>query len=209
MHFQIISMSEIDEVVKLRKYCFEPAHANAMETDMMPWLEKSAIIGGYEGEKLATQLVVFPFVSNVFGVEMKMGGIGWVSTYPEYRSGGHTSQLMRESLAKMREDGQVLSTLAPFSEAFYRKFGWEVYFENTEYRIPSDELALREPIAGEVVRFNYDEKGEWLEKVKTFYNEVARTLNGQVFRDDLWWQRLEERAPEDHFAVSFGRGWSD
>lgn len=202
MHFQIISKSEIDEVVKLRSYCFEPVHANATDEDMLPWLEQGAIIGGYDGKQLATQLVVFPFVSNVFGVEMKMGGIGWVSTYPEYRSGGYTSQLMRESLAKMRADGQVLSTLAPFSEAFYRKFGWDVYFENTEYRIPSDALTLRESESGRVVRFNYTEKGEWFEKVKTFHNEVVRTLNGQIFRDNDWWQRLEDREPEDHFVVS-------
>lgn len=202
MHFQIISKSEIDEVVKLRRYCFEPVHANATDEDMLPWLEQGAIIGGYDGKQLATQLVVFPFVSNVFGVEMKMGGIGWVSTYPEYRSGAHTSQLMRESLAKMRADGQVLSTLAPFSEAFYRKFGWDVYFENTEYRIPSDALTLRESESGRVVRFNYTEKGEWFEKVKTFHNEVVRTLNGQIFRDNDWWQRLEDRTPEDHFVVS-------
>ena len=202
MHFQIISKSEIDEVVKLRSYCFEPVHANATDEDMLPWLEQGAIIGGYDGKQLATQLVVFPFVSNVFGVEMKMGGIGWVSTYPEYRSGGHTSQLMRESLAKMRADGQVLSTLAPFSESFYRKFGWDVYFENTEYRIPSDSLTLRESESGRVVRFNYTEKSEWFEKVKTFHNEVVRTLNGQIFRDNDWWQRLEDRAPEDHFVVS-------
>lgn len=202
MHYKPISTADLNQVLELKKYCFEPSHANTPEADILPWLEKGVALGGYEGEKLATQLLVFPFVSNVFGVEMKMGGIGWVSTYPEYRSGGHTSQLMRESLAIMRADGQVLSTLAPFSEAFYRKFGWDVYFENTAYRIPSDALALREPASGKVVRFNYTEKGEWFEKVKIFHNEVVRTLNGQLFRNNDWWQRLEDRAPEDHFVVS-------
>lgn len=202
MHYKIIPTSELKQVVDLRQYCFEPPHANTPEEDMLPWLEKGVILGGYDGDKLATQLVVFPLLMNVFGVEMKMGGIGWVSTYPEYRTGGHTSQLMRESLVMMRRNGQVLSTLAPFSDAFYRKFGWEVYFENTEYRISADELALQAPEAGEVVRFSYREKGEWFEKMRAFQHQAAKTLNGHVLRDETWWERLESRAPEDHFAAS-------
>lgn len=201
MHYKTISTADLNQVLELKQYCFEPSHANTPEADILPWLEKGAALGGYEGDKLATQLLVFPLDTNVFGVEMKVGGIGWVSTYPEYRLGGHTSQLMLETLEMMRKDGQVLSALSPFSEEFYRKFGWEVFFENTEYRIFSSELALREPLEGKVVRFNYREKGEWFEKVKAFQRHMAGKLNGHVLRADEWWERLEGRAPEDHFAV--------
>lgn len=60
-----------------------------------------------------------------------MGGIAGVATWPENRRGGLVSKLLSKALARMNEEGQVLSCLHPFSVPFYRKFGWELY---TDYK---------------------------------------------------------------------------
>ena len=68
--------------------------------------------------KLATKVTTLPFEQMVRGVIKPMGGISGVATYPEFRRRGLVRQLLTTFFAKMRADGQSISTLYPFSEAF-------------------------------------------------------------------------------------------
>ena len=65
------------------------------------------------------------FLVRFDGQIVKMGGIGGVATTPEYRYGGAVKAIFRELLADARENGEVLSSLYPFSHEFYRKVGYE------------------------------------------------------------------------------------
>ena len=61
----------------------------------------------------------------VYGKKLSMGGVGYVSSLPEYRGNGGISRLMKEILSDLHEQGTAVSNLAPFSERFYRHFGYE------------------------------------------------------------------------------------
>ena len=69
-------------------------------------------------------------INNDFAVHfdgrlVKMGGIGGVATLPEYRYGGAVKETLRAILKDARENGEVFSSLYPFSHEFYRKAGYE------------------------------------------------------------------------------------
>ena len=72
------------------------------------------------------------------GQFVKMGGIGGVSTLPEYRYGGAVKETLRSILTDARENGEVFSSLYPFSHEFYRKAGYEQFLPLIEYRFQPD-----------------------------------------------------------------------
>jgi len=56
---------------------------------------------------------------------LSMGGIGGVATWADQRGRGHVDRLLRHCLGVMRDQGQVVSALYPFSFAFYARLGWD------------------------------------------------------------------------------------
>lgn len=75
------------------------------------------------------------------GQFVKMGGIGGVSTLPEYRYGGAVKETLRAILTDARENGEVFSSLYPFSHEFYRKAGYEQFLPLIEYHFEPDLLS--------------------------------------------------------------------
>ncbi|APZ50045.1 hypothetical protein BW721_10665 [Jeotgalibaca sp. PTS2502] len=207
MDYKLIPTEHLDQVVKLKDYCFVKRHEADHMDDIGPWLEIGAGLGGYDGKELASQLLIHPLEMNVFGHRYPMGGIAMVSTYPEYRQGGVTKGLLQAAFKKMKKDGQILSVLSPFSIGFYRHFGYEVFFENSNYSIPVEKMALRQEASGRVVRFDYesDNCDDCLPKIKAFHQTIVEQTNGYMVRDDRWWNRLRLREPFDHFGVSLNQ----
>lgn len=100
-------------------------------------------IGFFEGEALLSALTICPFTVYWPGSRegrVPMGGIAGVATYAEHRGGGYVARLLTESLARMRDAGQVVSALYPFSWAFYRKYGWDAVGEKRKLVFPLREL---------------------------------------------------------------------
>ncbi|CAM5379893.1 GNAT family N-acetyltransferase OS=Lysinibacillus sphaericus OX=1421 GN=LS41612_07495 PE=4 SV=1 [Lysinibacillus sphaericus] len=79
--------------------------------------------------------LILPLNMTIHGENYEMGGIGFVATYPEYRQQGIMKKLIIASLKEMRQNGQTISVLAPFSVSFYRYFGWELFFDKLQYTI--------------------------------------------------------------------------
>lgn len=79
---------------------------------------------GEEGQ-LMSALCVTDFTVRFDGGSCKMGGVGGVSTYPQYRRQGGIRGCFQAALPEMYQNGYELSYLYPFSTAYYRKFGYE------------------------------------------------------------------------------------
>ena len=103
----------------------------------------------------------------------------------------------------MRDNGQTISVLAPFSVSFYRYFGWELFLRSSIIQ----SLKLCFPLGKQVdvmKRMSF----EWLDPalfqmIKDFHNAQAIIRNGGMVRDEGWWKRLERRSPDSHFAAYF------
>lgn len=141
---------------------------------------------------------------TIHQISYKMGGIGFVCTYPEYRNRGIMKKLMIRALEEMRENGQCISVLAPFSVSFYRYFGWELFFDKLNYSIPSEAFPNFGNQLDVVKRFSFEWLDEQLfDEVSTFYNDNAEIMNGSMKRDAAWWKRIQRREPDSHFAAYY------
>lgn len=202
MEYRNVKKNEIDQVIKIKDYCFLNAYSGKRLEDFKYWAEVSTIIGAFDRDALAGQIVILPLAMNIHGQQYQMGGIGFVATYPEYRNAGIVKQLIKISLERMREQKQWVSILGPFSVSFYRYFGWELFFDKVQYEVSMYQLPLKEENIGRVLRFDYNDKREYLDQVKKLYQDYALHTNGVMLRDEAWWKRLEMRDPDASFAMS-------
>ncbi len=110
------------EVLDLVSYAFQ---WELNETNIKRYrklAENSWNYGSYDGDgKLASQIMATIFDVNFHGTTYPMAGIGFVASYPEYRSQGRIDRIMKQIIKDCYEQKIVLSCLAPFSFAFYPK----------------------------------------------------------------------------------------
>ena len=92
-----------------------------MEKSKKPVLKKTESFGFFDGDKLASQISIYPMQVNIYGRMYKMGGVTGVATYPEYSQHGLMSRLIKEALQNMRENHQSISMLYPYFIPYYRK----------------------------------------------------------------------------------------
>lgn len=89
-----------------------------------------------DNDNLAARIINNKYEFNIDGKFVSAGGIGGVSTLPEYRSSGAVRDIFNVLLPEAYKSGEVISTLYPFKQAFYRKFGYEVitFCNNFEFK---------------------------------------------------------------------------
>ena len=108
------------------------------------------------------------------------GGIGAVSTLPEYRNTGAVRAIFEQLIPEAFRNGEIISTLYPFNHAFYRKFGYETVRWRNDY-----ELA---PSALSNYRFSGTAElwkpGDPVGDYTALYNRFAAGFNLAMCRDD-------------------------
>ena len=77
-----------------------------------------------DGEMVST-ITVHDFQFHFDGSSCKMAGIGDVATPPQFRRQGGVRQCFLAVLPHLYQEGYDFSYLYPFSNGFYRKFGYE------------------------------------------------------------------------------------
>lgn len=86
-----------------------------------------------DDDVLMARIVNNSLSMKLYGSCVKCGGVGAVSTLPEYRGNGAVRAIFDELLPHSYENGEVISALYPFSHSFYRKFGYETVCFANEY----------------------------------------------------------------------------
>ena len=108
-----------------------------------------------------------------------MGGVGGVATLPQHRRHGAIRECMKASFADMYEKGYVLSSLYPFSTAYYRQYGYEVGPDMLDWTI--DMAALKLPDVGGKTELILP--GQDLTDVLKVYNDCAAAWNTSSVRE--------------------------
>ena len=88
-----------------------------------------------DDQTMMATFCVIPWRANFDGREVVMGGIGGVATLPQYRRGGAIRRCFEAALPDMYARGMTLSYLYPFSNAFYRRFGYELACDEACWRV--------------------------------------------------------------------------
>ena len=125
-----------------------------------PTMEKADVIGWFDDDNLVSQVAVYPMQTRIFGRTYAMGGLTGVGTYPEYSNMGLMHKLLEQALKNMKEQGQDICYLYPYSIPYYRRKGWEIISDKISYEIKDYQLPKNHQVPGNVRRV--DTEGEEL-----------------------------------------------
>jgi predicted acetyltransferase len=130
-----------DVVGKVRGLCYGSAQQNVGEySELLAKDERivsnDLLLACRDGEPVGTA-TSYSMVMWVRGHAFPCQGVAYVGTIKtQRRSGGIASAVMRATLDKARERGQVLSALMPFRASFYEHFGYGLVERRTSWTIP-------------------------------------------------------------------------
>lgn len=195
-----LTVEDLPEVLDLISYAFRWDASERNRNRLAHLLRHTTAYGAFEDGKLASQIISLPFTAGFHGVRYQANGIGFVATYPEYRGRGHARDLMNHILHVEHEQGTVLSYLAPFSYAFYRKFGYEQVFERFDVALTVGDWPDGKRGEGTVLRL------DWLQAkddVAAVYAAGEAGRPGALIREG-WWETYKFHLRRDYqFAVYY------
>lgn len=184
---KVTDKKDIEKVHELGSYAFNMEHT---EEQKQAYIEKNKFIDNYVDEvdgEVLSQIVSYPFEVTIKGQVMKMSGIGDVASYPETRGSGGIRNIFSTIFKDLHENGTELSYLAPFSQPFYRKFGYETVFDSEEIRIPKAVITQIKPEKkGKIKRVKWEDE-ETKAILKEIYRDTLEKVHGSVIREDYWW----------------------
>ena len=133
-----------------------------------------------ESGKMMARIINNRYQSWLDGQLVVNGGIGAVSTLPEYRDTGAIRAIFSRLIPEARRNGEIISTLYPFNHAFYRKFGYETVRWRNDYEF--------EPAVLRPYRFSGTAElwkpGDPVSEYTALYNRFAAGFNLAIHRDD-------------------------
>ncbi len=181
---------------------FEAADRDAFYTavsiiygDGMPVAEDREIpawrshVVAMDGPACAGVYAELPFNTLRGDASLPTGGIAMVGVVPEKRHTGLGGDLMRYALRDMKSKGNLLASLYPFSESYYRQFGYELCGSRLKISCRTrflPKLKAELPIR----RLAVDE----LMSVKPCYDTFARQRSGLTDRPEYMWERVFGRS---------------
>ncbi|MDR1568820.1 MAG: GNAT family N-acetyltransferase, partial [Streptococcaceae bacterium] len=195
----------LQAIARLIEYAFNKSAGVEKSSTFLSRYQHAACFGEISDHQVTSLLVANDFTLRFYQTNLKMAGIGYVASFPEYRGDGGIKRLMSEMLADLYDSGYVVSNLAPFSERYYRQFGYENTIFRQVYTIPTESLqGVVSEKRGKVLR------GTWQDEairaaVLGLYTQIINqaTEKNSIVRQPWWWQRLDEYYPERFIAVSF------
>jgi predicted N-acetyltransferase YhbS len=167
-----------------------------------PWRDINSIFVVVENDQILSSLRIFHRELYFHGKKIKMGGIGEVTTIPEARKMGLSTELFKKAIEYMKQKDINISLLFG-SHLNYSRLGWKAlnYYWKISDIVPCERIyTIRK------VDFDKDYKA-----LKNIYNKYATKFNGTVVRDDdfYWtnWIQTEDQncfVAEDHFGNVIG-----
>ena len=187
-----LTLKDLDDFNNLLRYAFQVSNNELItlgyEVDEIKQaksavLSKAKVLGWFDGQKLASQIAVYPMKMNIHGVIYKKAGVTGVATYPEYSNLGLMNDLMIKSIENMKKEGQTISVLYPYSIPFYRRKGWEIISDKMSFTIKDTQLPKTMTSKGRVERVSTDSDDQ-----KELYNKFSYARHGALIRGDLEWE---------------------
>lgn len=203
-HMRQLHEEDLDQFNNLLRYAFQVTGNELLKTGWdeeeirrakIPILEQAYALGWFDGDTLASQIVIYDMQVNVYEEIFRMGGITGVTTYPEYAGRGLIHSLMKRCLEYMKEQKMTLSFLFPYSIPFYRKMGWEIVSDKMTFLIKDVQLPKRQQVPGIVKRVDLEH-----EDLKRVYRYFAVQKHGALIRDELSWAEYWRWETEDVIA---------
>ncbi|MCH5287831.1 MAG: GNAT family N-acetyltransferase [Christensenellaceae bacterium] len=149
---------------------------------------------------LLSAMIHNSYMARFEGHDVKLLGIGGVVTDPVARGQRSIRRLFETYLPKLREEGYVFSALYPFSHAFYRKFGYELAFEQRVAEISPGNLRDDLCRADEIVRVLPDQDDQGMRQI---YERYIADKHFAIERDDSMWRELRQGTPWEKMKYAY------
>ncbi len=147
-----------------------------------PTHDPNGVFLAVDGDVIASTLRVFRREIYVRGRRITMGGIGEVSTKPEYRKQGLSGKLLEMAVAYMEREGLQTSLLFTGVNGHYSRYGW---FTAPTRFVTVDAKDAPELPEGDVIRSMEDRD---LPSIKALCEAHHAQYTGPVVRDeDTYW----------------------
>ena len=204
---QQLDISHIEQFNELLRYAFQVTDSDLLEfgwnneeikRSKYPILQNASVLGWFDRQKLISQIALYPMQMNIYNRIYAMGGITGVATYPEYSGIGLMADLMREILKMMREKGQSISCLYPYSIPYYRSRGWEIVSDKMSFVIKDNQFPKPPQVGGMMQRVTEDHPD-----LKALHNEFAAKTHGCLVRDTLAWNEYWRWDVEDTIVAIY------
>lgn len=187
-----VGLEYLDQFNQLLRYVFQVTNSDLLESGYedgeitkakRPILKNANVIGWFNDDQLISQLCIYPCEVNIHGKIFSMGGLTGVGTYPEYSNMGLMNDLIKKGLEMMRDNGQWISYLYPYSIPYYRRKGWEIISDHLTFELKDNQIPKSRPVNGYVERLAVTEKD-----VIDVYDKFARSTHGALIRHKLEWE---------------------
>ena len=203
-----LTTEDLDQYNALLRYAFQVTEMDLKKAgwkddefiqSKFPILERADVLGCYDDEQLVSQVAVYPIEMDIYRRIVPIGCVTSVSTYPEYSGRGIMSRLLYQSLHDMRDRGQVMAILFPFSIPLYRKFGWEIISNKISYIIKDNQIPNRKrKEKGYVRRVNWDDVD-----FMGLHVEFAKETHGCLLRNAAAWDEYWRWESEDTMVAVY------
>lgn len=141
--------------------------------------------------KICSSVYLIPYEIRFNENTVKMGGIGGVATLPEERNKGYIKELFKYCFTEMFKNDQIFSVLYPFSNVYYRQFGYEWCIKNQNIEIPLSAFSHFNK-QGEVKLYSNNEDKDIIKKI---YAEFIENKNLSVVRNEKQWDKHLNKDP--------------
>lgn len=197
------NQENLKQIASLVQYAFEKDNDLLHDDNFMSRYDHSDGYGYFNQDKLTSYIMVNKFKSEIFGHHVPMAGIGYVASYPEYRGQGHISKLISEILHDLHEQDIPFANLAPFSESFYRRYGFSNSIYQKEYRFSGDALrTFKLPRAGHIIRGKWDDLMVQNGLIQLYERQLhTDDERNTMIREAWWWNRLNTYYHNRNMAV--------
>lgn len=197
------NQENLKQIASLIKYAFGKNNNLLHDNNFMSRYDHSNGYGFFNDDKLTSYIMVNKFKSEVFGHHVPMAGIGYVASYPEYRGQGHISKLMKVILNDLHDEGIPFTNLAPFSESFYRHYGFSNSIYQKEYRFSGGALrTFKLPRTGHVIRGKWDDLMVQNGVIQLYERQLhTDDERNTVIREAWWWNRMDTYYHNRNIAV--------
>ena len=176
----ILQPSERESLYQLYLYAFNRQDTPARKVFFMERVEYGKVFRIKDGEQIVSGLYRLPFELRIGNQLFQMGGIGDVMTYPEYGGHGYATTLLKTALEDMNTEGYELSFLAPFSQRYYRRLGFEQAESSFTYEIqPSKFRPIRVKSNLQVKRASFASS---MDEIIEYYRQTVANQDGKINR---------------------------
>ncbi len=156
--------------------------------EKIPQAPERIRLGAFHEGKLYAAAQLHRTKVHYDGNELLMYGIGGVLSDYSKPYKGAMQQIFAEAFLRMKEQGACISHLFPFSDDYYRQYGYEISSEKAIWEVPV--AAIKKMGDGYFVLFDNSEKMK--REIREIYECFAARQNLSVVRTDADWDAFFE-----------------